>query len=387
VVGVAMGAVKVAVAGLGFIGTAHVEALRRVPGVEVVAAADANPAVAEKGARDLAIPRVYSDWRELLRDPEIQVVHNCTPNHLHYEINKAIILAGKAVLSEKPLTATAAEATELVALARERKVVNAVSFNYRHYPMVQQARAMVSSGELGTVRLAYGHYLQDWLLYETDYNWRIEPELGGPSRAIADIGSHWCDTVQHVLGQRITRVLADVATLVPQRVRPPEGSRETFTTGAGGGERVPVRTEDYATVIVEFDGGVRGAFTVSQVSPGHKNDLLFELAGTRAGVRWAQEDAERLWVGRRDQPNAVLMRDPGLIAGAARPFVHYPGGHGEGWPDALKNQMLQFYTFLQQGGDLLADRPVFATFEDACYIVRIVEAILRSARTGTWADV
>jgi predicted dehydrogenase len=200
--------VNVAVIGSGFMGAAHVDALRRVPGVQVVAIASMDFPRAKELAEQFGIVNVFDDWRALVGRADVHAVHNCTPNNLHFEVNKAFIEAGKHVLSEKPLTMTSAESGALVRLAREKGVVTAINFNYRGYPLIQQARGMVSRGELGDLFLVHGHYLQDWLLHETDYNWRLESKVSGASRAIADIGSHWFDLVQHVTGRKITRVFA-----------------------------------------------------------------------------------------------------------------------------------------------------------------------------------
>ncbi|KYH31685.1 Gfo/Idh/MocA family protein [Neomoorella mulderi] len=381
--------IKVGVIGTGFVGPAHIEAVRRLGIVEVVALAEANQELAEKKAAELGIAKAYGDYREMLADLDIKVVHNCTPNHLHYKINKDIIMAGKHVLSEKPLAMTSSESAELLQLAREHKVVHGVNFNYRQYPLVQQLRAMIREGTLGTVNLVHGSYLQDWLLYDTDYNWRLEPEVGGSSRAVADIGSHWCDTVQHVIGQRITEVFADLATVIPVRKRPKQG---VVTFGvqelqAGQYEEVPIKTEDYATVLLRFSGGARGVFTVSQVSAGRKNRLSFEIDCSKSSAFWNQEEPEHLWIGHRERPNEILMADPALLLPEAKKYIHHPGGHNEGWPDGLKNMMHNFYSFILEGKDPLADTTNFATFADGHAAMCIIEAILESNATQKWVKV
>ncbi|CEP68519.1 Oxidoreductase, N-terminal [Moorella glycerini] len=381
--------IKVGVIGTGFVGPAHIEAVRRLGIVEVVALAEANQELAEKKAAELGIAKAYGDYREMLADPDIKVVHNCTPNHLHYKINKDIIMAGKHVLSEKPLAMTSSESAELLQLAREHKVVHGVNFNYRQYPLVQQLRAMIREGTLGTVNLVHGSYLQDWLLYDTDYNWRLEPKVGGSSRAVADIGSHWCDTVQHVIGQRITEVFADLATVIPVRKRP---KQRVATFGvqelqAGQYEEVPIKTEDYATVLLRFSDGARGVFTVSQVSAGRKNRLSFEIDCSKSSAFWNQEEPEHLWIGHRERPNEILMADPALLLPEAKNYIHHPGGHNEGWPDGLKNMMHNFYNFILAAKDPLVDTPSFATFADGHAAMCIIEAILESNATQRWVKV
>lgn len=359
-----MKTVKAGVIGLGFIGPAHIEALRRIGGVEVTAVASGTLDKAMQVAEYYSIPRTHDDWNGVITDENVEVVHNCTPNYLHFEINRAAILAGKHVVSEKPLTVNSQESGQLVRLARKNRVVNAVNFNYRFYPLVQQARKMMEKGELGDVYLVHGHYLQDWLYYDTDYNWRLEIEMNGPSRAMADIGSHWCDLVQFVTGRRIRRLLADLVTV--HNVR---------------------KTEDAGSVLIEFDGGARGVFTVSQVSAGRKNRLWFKIDGSKRAISWDQEKPNELWIGYRDEANGIVLKDPALLDGGVRKYAHYPGGHPEGYPDGLKNVFATVYDFIRQGKDPQVDEPDFPTFEDGHLEVNLVEAILKSHRDRKWVEV
>jgi len=380
-----MKTLRAGIIGAGFIGVAHIEAIRRLGFVEVAALSDSNKDTAERKASDLGIPKGYGDYRDMLADPDIDVIHNCTPNHLHFQINKEIIQAGKHVLSEKPLALTSAESAELLELAAQHRIVHGVNFVYRQYPMVQQMRAMAQEGQLGNIQLVHGSYLQDWLLLETDYNWRMAPEIGGKSRAVADIGSHWCDAVQHITGQKIVKVFADLATVLPTRKKPASGSA-TFGAAqdAGQTEDVQIETEDYASVLFHMENGTRGVFTVSQVSAGRKNRLNIEINGSKQSAYWNQEEPSHLWIGRRDQTNELLHADPAILSSSVRPFNHYPGGHNEGWPDAEKNMMLQFYRFIREGKDPLADRSFFATFEDGHRSMQTIEAILKSHEEGRW---
>lgn len=381
--------VKVGVIGTGFIGPTHIEAIRRLGFVEVVGLAETSQEAAEKKAAELGIPKAYGDYRDMLRDSDIQVVHNCTPNHLHFAINKEIILAGKHVLSEKPLAMSSEESAELLALAQKHNVVHGVNFNYRQFPSVKNLASMVKNEQLGHINLVHGSYLQDWLLYETDFNWRLAPEVGGKSRAVADIGSHWCDTVQYVTGKRIVEVFADLATVIPVRKK---STTNIATFGAKKDqeveyEDVPINTEDYASVLVRFDDGAKGVFTVSQVSAGRKNRLSFEIDGSKSSAFWNQEEPEKLWIGHRDKPNELLLADPALFTDEAKQAIHHPGGHNEGWPDALKNGMLNFYTFIRDGKDPGSDQPNFATFEDGHLSMCITDAILKSNEQQTWVKV
>ena len=381
--------VKVGIIGTGFIGPTHIEAIRRLGFVDVIALAESNQEAAEKKAAELGIPKAYGDYRDMLKDDEVQVVHNCTPNHLHFAINKEIILAGKHVLSEKPLAMSSKESAELLELAQQHGVVHGVNFNYRQFPVLKQLETMVQNGELGKINLVHGGYLQDWLLFDTDYNWRLAPEVGGKSRAVADIGSHWCDTVQYVTGKRIVEVFADLATVVPVRKKPTAAAATFGGAKAEDGmyEDVAIHTEDYASVLVRFEDGSRGVFTVSQVSAGRKNRLSFELNGSKSSVFWNQEEPEKLWIGHRDKANEVLMADPSLFAPEARGVIHHPGGHNEGWLDALKNMMKNFYTFIREGKNLQTDKATFATFEDGHISMCITDAILESHEQQKWVKV
>ena len=290
------------------------------------------------------MPKAYGSYEALLADPAIQVVHNATPNYLHYPVNAAAIAKGKHVVSDKPLAMTAAEAKKLVDQATKAGVVHAVTFNYRGNPLVQQARHAIARGDIGTPHFLVGHYLQDWLLKDTDYSWRLEPDKGGASSALGDIGSHWCDLAQHVTGLRITHVLGDITTVIPKRKKP-KGSREAFAAAGASDQldRVDIKVEDLASVMLRFDNGARGSFSVGQVCAGHKNDLILEVCGAKASMRWRQEHQNELWIGHRDKANEILQKDPGLIDAEVRGYAHLPGGHQEAWADAFCNIMRDIY--------------------------------------------
>jgi predicted dehydrogenase len=378
--------IKTGIIGTGFIGPAHVEALRRLGFVEVAAVAERGDDLAQAKAKQLSIPKAYGDYKKLLADPEIQVVHNCTPNHLHFAINKEILAAKKHIVSEKPLAMKSQESRELVRLAKEAGVVNAINFNYRFMPIVQHAHQMCrAAGDLGRIYAVHGSYLQDWLLLENDWNWRLVPELSGESRAVADVGSHWCDLVQFVTGLKIVRVMADLVTIHPIRKRP----KVEVETYAGKVlrpedlEDVPINTEDYASILVEFDSGAHGCLTVNQCAAGRKNRLYFEIDGSKCAIVWDQERPNELWVGRRDGPNQKVLKDPSLLYPAAREYAHYPGGHNEGYPDGPKNLFRNVYGFIageRAGGD-------FSTFVDGHNEIAICDAVLKSSRERKWVDV
>jgi predicted dehydrogenase len=378
------------IVGAGFVGPHHVDAVRRLGFVDIVGVAGSSQASAEKKAESLGAQRAYGSYDALLADPDVQVVHNATPNYLHYPVNAAAIAKGKHVISDKPLAMTAADAKKLLDAATSAGIVHAVTFNYRGNPLVQQARLAIARGDLGKPYFLFGSYLQDWLIKDTDYSWRLEPDKGGASSALGDIGSHWCDLAQHISGLRITHVLGDITTTIPKRKKP-RGSREAFQA-AGAGEAfdlVDIQVEDLASVLLRFDNGAKGSFSVGQVCAGHKNDLVLEICGGKGSLRWRQEHQNELWLGYRDKANEILQKDPSLIDADARGYAHLPGGHQEAWADAFSNVMRDIYGFIAAGKKPAAVHPpAFATFEDGYRANCIVEAIMQSAKQGSvWTRV
>ena len=378
------------IVGAGFVGPHHVDAVRRLGFVDIVAVAGSTQASAEKKAEALGARRAYGGYDALLADPDVHVVHNATPNYLHYPVNAAAIAKGKHVVSDKPLAMTAAEAKQLLDAANKAGIVHAVTFNYRGNPLVQQARSAIKRGDIGAPHFLFGTYLQDWLIKDTDYSWRLEPDKGGASSALGDIGSHWCDLAQHISGLRITEVLGDISTTIPKRKKP-RGSREAFQAGGAGEafDLVDIQVEDLASVLVKFDNGARGSFSVGQVCAGHKNDLVLEICGPKGSIRWMQERQNDLWIGHRDKANEILQKDPSLLGDEARGYAHLPGGHQEAWADAFANLMRDIYGFIAAGKKPTDPHPpAFATFEDGYRANCIVEAILKSAKGGSvWTKV
>ena len=376
--------------GPGFVGAHHIDAVRRLGFVDVVAIAASNEASARRKADALGVAKAYGSYEALAADSNVDVIHNTTPNHVHAPVILAALAHKKHIVSDKPLAMTSAEAYRLWQAAERAGVVHAVTFNYRGNPLVQQARAMIESGQLGAIHFIYGAYLQDWLLEPTDFSWRLEPEKGGASSAVADIGSHWCDLVQHVTGQRIVEVLADLTTVIGTRFRSAK-STEAFATQktVGTREAFKVQSEDLATVLVRFDGGARGAGNSGQVCAGHKNGLWFEVNGARGSLRWNQERQNDLWLGQRHAANATLAKDPSLLAPAAAAYAHLPGGHQEAWADAFCNVMRDIYTFIATGKRPADPHPpAFATFEDGYHAACILDAVLDSHRHGAvWTKV
>lgn len=377
--------INVGIIGSGFIGPAHIEALRRLGFVQVVALCDGTLEQAQEKAQALNILHAYGNVEELLAHPDLHVVHNCTPNHLHAQINRQILRAGKHVFSEKPLCMTPEEARELVELAEQAGVVHGVGFVYRQFAMVRQAQSMMREGSLGRLFASHGSYLQDWMLLDTDYNWRVDAALGGASRAVADIGSHWCDTVQFVTGRRIVEVMADLSIVWPTRKANVAGNSTFTQQDSAVFENKAVTTEDFGSVLFRFDDGSKGCFSVSQVSAGRKNRLSFEINGSEKSVAWDQEVPQQLWIGHRSQANQTLSDDPGLMNRDAADSAHFPGGHIEGWPDAFKNMMAQFYRAVQTG--VMPVKPLFATFYDGANVMYIIDAIVKSHQQQRWVSV
>jgi predicted dehydrogenase len=375
--------IKTAIFGTGFMGRVHLEAVRRVEFVDAAAIAGRNAEAAQRLGAGFCVPKITADYREILRDPAIDAVHICTPNAQHFPMAKDALHAGKHVICEKPLATSVEEGKELVALAAERGVRNCVCHNLRFYPMVQQMRAMREAGDLGEILVVQGTYFQDWLLYETDWNWRVDAKAGGPSRCIADIGSHWFDLAEHVTGLRVSSLCADLQTFHPAR-KQPKHSVGTFTNKVLQPEdcvETAVDTEDFGAVIFRMGARARGSVAASQVSAGRKNRFNIEIYGTRSSVAWNQERPDELWVGHRDTGNEILIKDPSLLKPDARGYADLPGGHSEGYDDTFKQIFRRFYASI--GGET----PQYPQFVDGLRQLTILDAVLRSHRTRAWVDV
>jgi predicted dehydrogenase len=371
-----------AVIGTGFIGTVHLEALRRL-GIRVAGVLGSSEARGRERARALGT-RSYGSLDELLSDATVDVVHVTSPNHLHSSQVMAILGAGKHVVCEKPLAMTVVESADMVSLARATGLIAAVCYNTRFYPLAQQARGMVARGELGEVRLVTGHYHQDWLAKESDWNWRLTPEAGGALRAVGDIGTHWLDLTSHIVGQTPSEVFADLATFLPERERPLEPV-ETFSSGAGATKRVRIETEDAGLILLRYPNGARGSVTVSQVSHGRKNWMTWDISGSAASAAWESEAPEKLWIGRRDGPNGVLTRDPSQMNSEGVAAARLPGGHVEGFADTFAALFRQIYRDVGAG----ARHPdsAWASFQDGHKEMQLCDAVLQSAREGCWVSV
>ena len=373
-----------AVIGSGFIGTVHIEALRRI-GVRVTGLLEASPELGARRAAELGLPRAYASLAEVLADDAVQVVHVTSPNELHHPQVAAILAAGRHVVCEKPLAMTSAESAELVAMAGARGLVNAVNFNIRFYPLNQHVAGLIRDGGLGDVRLVTGRYFQDWLLYDTDWNWRLEKDQGGALRAVGDIGSHWLDLTSFLAGRRVEAVMADLATFIPVR-RKPAGPVLTFSTERAA-ETIPVEihTEDVATILLRFEGGARGSVAISQLSPGRKNSLAYQIDGSSSAVAWDSEQPEQLWIGHRDRPNELLLRNPALMNADGAAAARLPGGHVEGFADTFGAVFAAIYDDIAAGRPSPA--PAYATFADGHEEMLVGDAVLESSRTGRWVPV
>lgn len=373
--------IKVGIFGTGFMGRVHTEALRRLGNIEVVGVAGSSPERARRFADDVFIERSTGDYRDLIEDPEIDVVHVCSPNELHFEQAMASMAAGKHVVCEKPLASSVEEGRTMLARAREKNLVHCTVYNMRAYPQVQQMRQMRIAGVFGDVRIVQGTYSQDWLFKDTDWNWRIE---SGKSRTFADIGTHWCDMAEHVTGLQITSLCAELKTFIPSRKKP-KGAVETFQ----GKDLRPdeytethINTEDFGAMIFNMGDATRGSMTTSQVSVGRKNRVFLEIFGTKCSAAWDGERPDELWIGHRDRPSELLLKDSVLFEKDARSFADLPGGHSEGYDDTFKQTFRRFYK-------VVADRsaPVeFPTFEDGIRQLQIVDSVVDSSKTRKWQD-
>jgi predicted dehydrogenase len=376
--------IKTAIFGTGFMGRVHLEGVRRVESVEVVAIVGRREEAARRLGAGFAVPTIATDYQQVLRDASIDAVHVCTPNAQHFQMAKDALAAGKHVLCEKPLGISVDEGEELVTLAARQGLRNCVCHNLRCYPMVQQMRRLREAGELGEILVVQGTYSQDWLLYDTDWNWRVDAQAAGPSRCMADIGSHYFDAVEHITGLRVSSLCADLQIFHRTRKKP-KGSIETFANklmGPGDFEEVPVDTEDFGAVVFRMGNRTRGCMSASQVSAGRKNGLSIEIYGSKASVAWAQERPDELWMGHRDTANGIFIKDPSLLRPEARSYADLPGGHSEGYDDTFKQTFRRFYASI--GSSAEADYPQFS---DGLRQMKILDAVLESSRQRKWVDV
>ncbi|MDO4321394.1 MAG: Gfo/Idh/MocA family oxidoreductase [Lachnospiraceae bacterium] len=378
---------KVGIVGSGMMACNHMDALGRIPGAEVVAIADPYAKSLKEVAENYGVPYTFSDFKEMCENVKPDVIHDCTPNNEHFSINEYAIMNGIGIYSEKPLTVTLEEADKLCDLLKKNPVPNGVNFNYRSNAIVREMRARIRTGQAGSPLLVHGGYLQDWLMYENDYNWRLDSRRGGVSRAVADIGSHWFDTVQLVLDKKITSVYARLLTVYSERLKPLQ-EVQTFSKAQEEAtyERVPVDTEDAGMIMVQFEDGTLGNAVISQVSGGYKNGLSLTVDCAKCSLRWNQEEADHLIIGNRENGVAKVYAASGGMTQDANAYATLPGGHPAGWADALRNNIRLFYNAIQNDTYQQPDQE-YATFEDAAYIMKIVEACLKSNQLNRWVSV
>jgi predicted dehydrogenase len=374
-------ALRAGIVGAGFIGVVHARAVRRA-GACVVGVVASTPERSEQAARALHTEMTFTSAAEMIASGEIDVVHICTPNDLHRPLTEAALAAGKHVVCEKPLAVRLDDARALHEIANASGLVATVPFVYRFYPMVREARARVA-GSVAPPRLIHGAYLQDWLSTTADDNWRVDAAAGGSSRAFADIGSHWCDLIEFVTGDRITSLCAELVTAVPERTF--GGDRHAFEAadGATGAVR-RVDTEDIALLMFRTERGVTGSLVVSQVSSGRKNQLRFEIAAPDATYAFDQEQPDVLWIGRRGV-SEVATREAQHLDPSAAAYVTVPAGHPQGYQDCFDAFVADTYHAIVAGSVLAVDG--LPTFADGARSAAITDAVLRSASTRQWVDV
>ena len=379
---------KVGVIGVGYIGKIHLEELSRVEGVEVTAIADSDIELAKKIGKTFGIKKVYSNWKELVNDSDIEVIHNCTPNNFHFEVNKEVMESGKEIFSEKPLALNADESRILAETAKEKGTIAGIDFCYRYYPVIQEAAYRIKSGEIGDVHTVLGHYLQDWLLYPTDYSWRLDPKFSGCSNVMGDLGSHWCDLVQFITGNRIKEVMAELRTVIPKRQKPKDRSTLTFSDRVSeNSQKIDIKLDDYGALMIRFENDARGTFTTAQVCAGRKCNIDVQIYGTEKSLAWNHERANELWIGKRKEGNEIFFESPLLQNESTRHYATLPSGHPMGYRDAIVNLFRDYYRAIRdkrEGNKIALNHPDFIAGHNE---MLILEAALESSKQGVWTEV
>ncbi|MBI9106878.1 MAG: Gfo/Idh/MocA family oxidoreductase [Spirochaetales bacterium] len=371
---------SVAVIGCGFIGPVHVEALRRL-GITVKGVLGSSPLKSKRAAEAMGLSMGWDSLDDLLKDDEIGVVHITSPNKYHFEQTKKCLESGKHVMCEKPLTMSSSESASLLEIASGSGLITGVNYNIRYYPLNIESR--IRSKKMGAIHEVSGSYVQDWLLKKSDYNWRVLSDVSGPLRAVSDIGTHWLDLICFITGKTIESVCADLYNIHPVRERP-AGEVETFSNeNTSNFEEVQIDTEDGGNVLIRFSDGSRGSLRVSQVAAGRKNKISYEICGAQETIAWDGESPNSLWIGRRDEMNQQLIKNPALQSSEANYFTSYPGGHAEGFPDSHKQCFKAFYDAV------LGNHPSIPhpSFEDGHKELLICDAILKSALESRWVKI
>ena len=385
--GESMKTIKVGLIGTGYIGMVHLEMLRRLGGVEIAAVADTNADLSKAAAEKFGIPRIYGAADELIADPRIEVVHNCAPNNVHFDINARAIRAGKEVLSEKPLALDSRESTELVELAEKHGTLTAINFCYRYYPVVQEAAARARRGDLGDVRAFVGHFLQDWLFFETDYSWRLDPKVAGKANVVADLGSHWCDLVQFITGHKIVEVMAELHTCLPKRRKPKAGPLSFGAGPAGESEEVGIELDDYASLFLKLANGARGNFTTCQAAAGRKVDIELQVFGSKESYAWNHVHPNALWIGHREKANEVFYESSLQQVEGTRKYAALPTGHPMGYHDAVFNLFRDYYEAVAAKREGKSYKATFPDFRTGHEMMCVIDAAVESNNSARWVKV
>jgi len=377
---------RAAIIGGGFMGFTHVETLRRM-NVQIIGMLGVDSNETNSFTSKCRISKRYANIDELANDPNVDIVHICTPNHLHFGMAKTLLQFGKHIIVEKPLAITSQEGYELVQIAKQNNLVGAVNYSIRYYPLNQEAHSRISAGLLGEPRILHAEYCQDWLFLPTDWNWRLDSKEGGSLRVVGDIGTHVMDLLSWITGLEIVEVFADLATFLPIRKRPMNiqstfSNKLSLTTET---EDVSISTEDYASILLRFDNRARGVVTLSQINAGRKNAFWWEVNGSSSSMYWHQEEPNKLWLGYRDKANEILLKDPALMLPESRGFCAYPGGHAEGYPDSFFQHFSQVYRYIEEGKIL--GKPTFPTLESGYRELVLCECIQKSVSESRWIKV
>lgn len=380
--------INAAFIGAGYIGKVQIaQLLRLFPKVKIAGLAESNPAIGREIAQEFGIERVTADYREYLNDKNIDVIHNCTPNNLHYAINKEALEKGKHVFSEKPLAFSSAEGMELTEIAEKRQLEAGVNFCYRFYPVVHEVRERIKDGEIGEVFSVMGAFLQDWLLYNTDFNWRLTRANAGNSYIMADLGSHWCDLIQFVTGLKITGLMADLRTIHSVRKKPKSGALTFARQSSADMVDVKCDLDDYGALLIRLSNGARGVFMTSSLCAGRKVTIDLQIYGSKQSLSWNHEKSDKLLIGHRDKANEIFIESPLLQKEATRKYALLPSGHPMGYHDALFNLFSDFYDAVDK--NMSGEKTVvnYPTFKEAAYELKIVEAAVKSSKEGKWQEI
>jgi len=372
---------RVAILGAGMIGDVHRRAAM-LAGAQILGVMASTPERSRQVAEEWGVEQAYGSIEEVA-ESKAEIVHICTPNASHVGYAVALMESGKHVLCEKPLGISLADAQHAAEVAKDTGVINTIPFAYRFHPMAREMRARVQAEEFGALNLMHGSYLQDWLLNPKATSWRVDPKAGGPSRAFGDIGSHWCDLLEWVTGDRIARLVATISITIKQR---PASTAATMSAVESDAPLVDVQTEDSALILFRTASDIAGSAVISQLSAGRKNRLWMEVDGMHQSAAFDQELGEQLWIG-DDEGARVLVRDPNHGSAEQRRLSMLPAGHAQGYAQCFENYVADSYAAVdaRAGHGQLPDG--LPTFVDGARAAEICDAMLRSASSGEWVNV